>query len=315
MSVGYVSGWVDSGEEKKGTLLLDGIETDREAGCVHPSPRVCFERHGNRIVTRYDHREEYEALQGLRCGGLLEVEIHGHTHNFPDRKAWLAASDRFENKNWFREFGQAAADYIDDHPANSHPIEDALATFREYFDRMPCTLICPGELFTRRALMKALECGLMQVSSYYLAFRDRDRLCWSQHVCAPYLDRPESGWFAAGLPVVGCLHDFDIARHGVKWLADCLDGWITAGCRRIIGLDDLNALLQLRMEMMENPQGWQIQLRSDPAWSLPAGFELLLHFPEKCVPEKIHLFINGKAVGEYDVARCSDDTALLEITC
>jgi len=312
MSVGYVSGWVDSGD-KEGTLLLDGNETARETGKVHPSPRVCFECRQDGRTASYDHREEYHALQDLRREGLLEVEVHGHTHIFPDRSAWLAAPDRFDNRNWFREFGQAAADYLDVHSELPHPLDEALAAFREYFDCIPSTLICPGEVFTQRVLVKALGCGLMQVSSYYLAFRHHDRLCWAQHVCAPYLDQPDPGWFSSGLPVVGCLHDFDIALHGTGWLAECLDRWKDAGCRRIIGLDDLNALLQLRMELAETPRGWLLQLRSDPAWPLPRSFELMLHFPGRGIPQTIEMTIDDMAVAEQAIVPLSDDLALLEI--
>jgi len=314
ISVGYVSGWVDSGGDKEGALLLDGVETGREPGGVHPSPRVCFERHSGAHLKRYDHREEYQALEDMRREGLLEVEIHGHTHIFPDRTAWLAASDRFESRDWFREFGPAAAAFLEQHPQLPHPIDEALARFREYFNRTPSTLICPGEVFTNHVLEKALERGLMQVSSYYLAFRDRDRLCWTQHVCGPYLDQPESAWFGAGLPVVGCFHDFDIARHGVEWLTDCFNGWTAAGCRRIIGLDDLNALLQLRMDVADTRQGWQLRLGSDPAWPLPRRFELLLHFPENPMPESVATFIDGKAASEQESRPWSEDTMLLEIS-
>ena len=315
ISVGYVSGWVDSGETMPGRLLLDGNEAARMAGNVHPSPRVCFERHAGDRIIRYDHRAEYQALQDLRREALLEVEMHGHTHVFPDRMTWLVAPDRFDNRDWFREFGAAAASYLDLHPEVPHPVDEALASFRDYFDRIPSTLICPGEVFTRRVLEKALERGLMQVSSYYLAFRHHERLCWTQHVCAPYLDQSDAAWFSSGLPVVGCFHDFDIARHGVDWLAGCLDGWIAAGCRRICGLDDLNSLLQLRMELLETPQGWQVHLQSDPAWRLPSSFEILLHFPGRAVPVSVAAFIDGKTVAAAELSRYSDEASLLEITC
>ena len=314
ISVGYVSGWVDSGEAMPGRLLLDGNEAAREAGMVHPSPRVCFERHAGGCLISYDHRAEYQVLQELRREELLEVEMHGHTHVFPDRMKWLVAPDRFDNRDWFREFGAAAASYLDGHPEVPHPVDEALALFREYFDHIPSSLICPGEVFTRRVLEKALERGLMQVSSYYLAFRHHERLCWTQHVCAPYLDQADVAWFTAGLPVVGCFHDFDIARHGVDWLANCLDGWVAAGCRRIGGLDDLNALLQLRMELLDTPQGWQVRLQGDPAWRLPRSFELLLHFPGRGTPESVDAFIDGKTAAA-ELYRYSDDTALLAITC
>jgi hypothetical protein len=312
-SVGYVSGWVDAGNAIPGTLLIDGVNTERVAGRIHPSPRVRFESHCDGATQHYDHVAEYQSLQQLRREGLAEVELHGHTHIFPNRRTWLSAPDRFSNKEWFREFGGAAAAYLDKHPEVPHPVDEGLSALREYFDRFPSTLICPGEVFTRQVLVKALDSGLMQVSSYYLAFRHDDRLCWTQHVCAPYLDKPDPAWFAAGLPVVGCYHDFDIARHGEEWMPECLDRWQDAGCRRFMGLDDLNALLQLRMILKEDDHGWELHLHWDPAWPTPPRLDLLLHFPGHPVPPHIQVFINHEPAGRADITPSDGFSARLRL--
>lgn len=76
---------------------------------------------------------------------------------------------------------------------------------------------------------------------------------WCQHVCAPYLDVPDPGWFSAELPVVGSFHDMEPSVHGVDWLTDQLDAWEAAGGRRLISLSELAAALCARPPRRADP--------------------------------------------------------------
>ena len=67
-----------------------------------------------------------------------------------------------------------------------------------------------------------------------------DRFCWSQHICAPYLDEPEAAWFGAGRPVVGYFHDRELAPEGVEWMRRWLDWWQNAGAQRLMDFRELD---------------------------------------------------------------------------
>jgi len=162
------------------------------------------------------------------------VELHGYTHQSPDRESWLRAADQYENTAWFRELGAPAADYWRLHPDGPHPLAAGALEIEDAFGRRPEVLICPGEEFGQEALERALDLGIGLVGSYYLGIRWRDHLCWTQHVCAPYLDEPSDSWFDSGLPVVGYFHDKEIAEQGPEWLELQLKEWEACGARRFI---------------------------------------------------------------------------------
>jgi hypothetical protein len=230
LSVGYVSGWVDDGSTST-TLQIDGSIVERAAGQVYPSPLV---RYVDRRKGIHDYTAEYRALLQLRGAGLIDIAMHGYTHMNPDRQAWVAAPDRYQNLRWFREFGEDSPGCA----AAEHPLALGMKAIQTFFGESPSTIIFPGETFTDTALETALDLGIKLIGSYYLGIRYRGRFCWVQHVCAPYLDQAESSWFDSGLPVVGYFHDRDIAEHGISWLASCLAAWVDAGATRYIAYRD-----------------------------------------------------------------------------
>jgi hypothetical protein len=255
VSLGYVSGWVDDGDERRGRLTIDGHTVLRRPGAVYPTPIVRYEDvTGHSPGTVHDYGSEFRGIQALRLAGVADVEIHGYTHMHPDTDAWAHAPDRFETwptTSWFREFGRASVPALEARPAHDHPLTHALGLFETYFGSTPTTLICPGDQWTNATLDRALDLGLQLVDSYYLAVRHGQRFGWTQHVCAPYLDQPDSRWFASGLPVVGYFHDFEPAVEGVGWITTWLDRWQTKGARRLIDFRELAAALALRLELTE----------------------------------------------------------------
>ena len=88
------------------------------------------------------------------------------------------------------------------------------------------TLICPGDQWTGAVIEFALGLGLQLVCDYHLAFRHGERFCWTSHVRAPYLDRPEAALFDAGLPVVGYFHDREPALPVVTVLSRSASGFL-----------------------------------------------------------------------------------------
>jgi hypothetical protein len=182
---------------------------DRIPCAVHPSPLVLYhDSNGHTPGTVHNYCSQFSGISRLRAAGLTEVELHGHTHMHPDTAAWAAAEDRYDGgQDWFRELGRAHVAAIAARPPERHPLRLGCEALEHFFRVRPTTLICPDNQWTDAAIEVALDLGLDLIACYCLALRDGDRFCWSQHICAPYLDKPAQHWFDAGLPVVGYCHD------------------------------------------------------------------------------------------------------------
>ena len=258
MSIGYVAGWVDDGDETRGELVVGGGRVERVAGRVHPSPAVQY-RDGAGTV--HDYAAEARAIQTLRASGLGDVELHGYTHLHPERERWASAPDRYDALSWYRELGTPAATALATLSAEEHPLGVGAAALGRLFGVRPTTLIPPGDEWTDHVLERALALELSFVASYYLALRDGDRFCWSTHVCAPYLDEADPSWFASGLPVVGYFHDYEPAVHGLGWLERRLDEWRSAGARRLVDFRELAGAIGRRIAM----DGMRLRVERDGA--------------------------------------------------
>ena len=246
ISLAYSPGFVDDGDHTRGRLLVDGTEPEREPGRVHPSPLVRYEDvAGHAPGTIYDYRDEYEGIITLVRNDRASVELHGNTHIHPDFEEWLAAEDRYHSIAWYRELGDAAALAIARLPDGEHPLTLGLEAIEHWFEQRPTTLVSPGDEWTNEALEMALDLGISLVDSYYLGLRHDDRLCWSTHVCSPYLDEPDATWFESPLPVVGYMHDRDLVVNGLDWLEEWMDAWEVAGAKRFIDFRQLADLLEV----------------------------------------------------------------------
>jgi hypothetical protein len=245
LSIGYVAGWVDDGDSRRGCLHVAGQCPPRVPGKTYPSPFVKYEDlHGHLPGTVHDYSEEYQSIKQLLDQGIVDIALHGYTHINPDTSAWAQATDRYDCIDWYRELGKAAAEAIIHRSEREHPLNLGMAAINKLFGIRPSTLICPGDEWTDEALEHAVKLGLQLVSSYYLALRHEDHLCWTTHVCAPYLDEPDSRWFDAELPVIGYFHDRDIAIHGTEWFITHLNQWQEAGAKMFIDFKQFTSLLK-----------------------------------------------------------------------
>jgi hypothetical protein len=297
LSIGYVSGWVDDGDPRRGVLTVDGKRARRVAGHVHPSPLVRYEdRGGHRPGTAHDYVAEYRGIEALRAGGLGDVELHGYTHVYPDGAAWAAAADRYEATSWYRELGQTAQPALAARSREHHPLVLGIGALRRYFDVDPTTLICPGDEWTDDALVYALELGLQLVSSYYLAVRHGGRFAWTMHVCGPYLDDAKPGWFDAGLPVVGCFHDSDLADGGVDWMDHWLERWCEAGAERLIDLRELAAAVGCQLSIEDGSAGPRLTVRADKAPALVRPLAVAVRLSDAPVPSPLTVALDGREV-------------------
>ena len=295
LSIGYVSGWVDDGDARRGTLTVAGQTVERIAGRTHLSPLVRYEeRAEDGPATVHDYSGEFHAIQRLRSEGLADVELHGYTHMHPDQAAWAAAPDRYEAVGWYRELGRGAEAVIATLAEDERPLARAIAALERCFGTRPTTLICPGDEWTAAALARAADLGLQLTSSYYLALRDAGRFCWTQHVCAPYLNEPDARWFDAGLPVVGYFHDRDPALEGPGWVETWLGRWQEAGARRFVDLRELAAAVTRRVWLHAGRDGLQLDVDRTDGPVLVRALRLGIHVPEGILPPQVRTVVDGR---------------------
>jgi hypothetical protein len=276
LSVGYVPGWVDDGDSSRGTLEVAGIPVDRVPGRVHPSAHVVYaQREGSTPAIVHDFASEHRALTTLRARGSIDLELHGFTHQHPDRLEWAAAPDRYDSIAWYREFGPAALPALLRLAPDAHPLDQGRRSLQRDFGITPSTIIFPGDDWTNEALERALVLDFQIASSYYTAIRHADGFLWAQHLCAPYLDQADANWFAAGFPVVGYFHDRDIALEGLGWLAENLDAWRAAGASRFLTFRGLAAMLTVRFHVVGSRARPRLMIDApDAAAWRPPGLEL-----------------------------------------
>ncbi|MGH2729930.1 MAG: hypothetical protein ACRDJI_04905 [Actinomycetota bacterium] len=312
MSIGYVSGWVDDGDARRGHLAVAGEQVERVPGRVHPSPLVTYtDVAGHAPGTAYDYAAEFRGIQMLRSAGRGDVELHGFTHIHPDTAAWARAPDRYENESWYRELGRAAEATIRSRSAANHPLSLGVEWLRRFYGVAPTTLISPGDEWTNAALEHALDLGIQLVDSYYMALRDGDRFCWSTHVCSPYLDVPAASWFDSGLPVVGYLHDYEPAREGVGWMTKWLDQWQSAGADRLIDFRELASAVGRSLSVDARGTAVTLRSRSERTPALVRPLRLLLHVPGG-VPARCSVALDDHEAA-VDVERLSDDVGRIEV--
>jgi len=264
LSLAYVPAWADDGDNSRGQLEIDGHAVSRTAGDIYPSPSVKYHKNLPKGVTRiFNYEDEFRGIEKLRSQGLAEVELHGYTHIHPDKKSWLNAADRNENKKWYREFGKSAVSFISNLAEEKHPLFSGIEAFQKNFRSLPSTIIFPGEEFTANVLEKFLKSGLNLISSYYLGMRIGRQLCWNYYVCSPYLDLADSHWFDQELPVVGYFHDFDVLNHGIDWFTQYLDHWQQAGANCFIDFRQLSNILDHTISLNEVDSQFGLNLHSE----------------------------------------------------
>jgi hypothetical protein len=169
-----------------------------------------------------------------------------------------------------------------------------IAAFQQFFAVHPTTLICPGDQWTLDIPERALDLGLQMIGSYYLAIRNGARFCWTQHVCAPYLDKPDAAWFDAGLPVVGYFHDYELALEGVSWMSRWLDQWQAAGARKLIDFRELAAAIGRCLYLEEDRGALYLTVTSEDAPPLVRPLSITLRLPEGCFPTRLTVSLDDR---------------------
>jgi hypothetical protein len=264
----------------------------RAPGGIHCSTDVVY-RESSGVV--HDYAGEYRALRELQTRGVIDVELHGYTHMSPDLDGWAKAADRYDAVGWYRELGRSALPYLSKLRIEDHPLAIGLRTLDRCFGVRPSTLICPGDEWTNDALEVALSLGVQAVSSYYFALRYRDRFCWNQYICAPYLNEPDAAWFDSGQPIVGYFHDAEPSLYGSGWLAKWLDAWSSAGARRFVTLRELALAHSLRLRVTHGTKGCVMDVRGDNSPMPGISIPVKIRVPGATVPSQVLLSVGDRS--------------------
>ena len=294
LSVGYVPGWVDDGDNHNSQLQVGDDFPPREPGMVHPSPLVYYQRsYADGSSREYDYRTEFRCLIDLIREGIVSPAAHGFTHIHPDRDKWLNAADRGSNPSWYREFGSSGMTAIRHLSPDMHPLLRTIDWMKEFYGRIPRVLIFPGEVFTSEAVEDALKFDFRLISSYYLAIRHGQHFCWIQHACTPYLDAPDAAWFDAGMPVVSCFHDWDVSRNGMVWFRQWMEAWQHAGASNFIHLEEISDRLDLRFRLEMDDENYQLLIHSYKGKLPKGGLRLDLCFGKLDVPSELEVITDS----------------------
>lgn len=248
LSIGYVNGWIDDPSLIGSKLWLAGKEVKTRKLQIYPSPSIVLELHGK----IYNFSEEYQAIKELHKEKLVQIASHGFTHIYPDLEVWDQSADKDTNIQWFREFGKLAYTSEVKRRGKNHIFRKIKDLFWEFWNQDPMVFIFPGEEFNMQAQKEVLANDWKMVSSYYQAIKFENRLCWSQFLCAPYLDQIEFSWAKESVPIIGYFHDFDIYKNGVNWFRNLMLEWENRGINRFIDLDTLFIGSQFELSIIQS---------------------------------------------------------------
>lgn len=252
MSVGVVTGYVDDGDEVRGTLYRRGqVVTRRRCGEVYDSREMVYvDRQGPRPGRRYDYESEYRGLsKGVR-EGILDPEVHGWSHVSPDRAGWCRAPDRYANLDWLMELApqQGRPTTAED---QQRILTEGTRRIVAWFGVPPSALIPPAHGVNEETDVVAREFGLRLLNGVFLSLLRPERVIqngkiktfWAHWQADGLTDAP----LKAGYPFVVGLHDRELVRRGPEWFDGFLERWRALGVRRFITLRELAAHLGARL--------------------------------------------------------------------
>jgi hypothetical protein len=248
MSLGVVTGYLDDGDPKRGTLYRRGRVVDgRRCGTVYDSREMRYvDRHGPRPGRRYDYESEYRGVLGGVREGVLDAEVHGWFHVSPDLADWCTAADRETNLEWLMELAPRRG-----RPATADDQRRVLAEgsrrVAEWFGAGPSTLIPPAHGVDEQSELVARDGGLQAVDGPFLSLLRPDRVIQNGKIKTFWAHWGGDGVTAsplkAGYPFAIGLHDRELVRRGAAWFDAFLARWRAEGVSRFITLRELVAHL------------------------------------------------------------------------
>ena len=247
LSVMYIPLWVDDGNLEHRRLYIRGEEIkDRKGGTFYPSKDVRFIRNiGNNENRVYNYSEEFDALKDAARSGCIEIEAHGLTHVDPDTDQWLAAKDRYDNMGWYHEFRHVCENRDIGDAELSHILNESAKKIEECFGVFPTAVTPSGHEQSENTDIIAHAEGYKLFSSEYHSIKKNGLVIRNEKIKSIFLEAmlPDSSFAAAGYPIVGVFHDYDIAVNGLGWLEETIDQCRKSGINRFMTLKELSGYL------------------------------------------------------------------------
>ncbi|HEV8676668.1 MAG TPA: hypothetical protein VGX21_21735 [Methylomirabilota bacterium] len=253
MSLGVVTGYLDDGDEARGTLYRRGeVVRGRRCGQVYDSRDMRYlDRRGPRPGHRYDYESEYRGVvKGIQAG-VLDAEVHGFAHVSPDRAGWCAAPDRYTNLEWLMELAPPRGQ-----PTTAETqrwiLEEGTRRLAGWFGRAPTSVIPPAHGFNEQTELQARDAGFRLLDAVFLSILTPERVIQNGKVRTFWAHWPEDGLtdapLRAGYPFVVGLHDRELVERGVAWFDRFLARWRAVGVQRFLTLRELAAHLTTRLD-------------------------------------------------------------------
>jgi hypothetical protein len=263
MSVAYVTGWLDDGNNKLGKLFIDGKEiNNRVPGKVYSSMLVKY--YHNELKKWYECKKQFEYL---KSSDQIELELHGHTHISPDIKGWLTANDRYSNANWYREFLNTQTFPFSQQPFDIQQkiIKSSLEQFENFNVNKPWVIVPPGHKISYNTAKAGFELDIPFLSDYSLTI-SRNRKQYRCNLIKTHdgaLKKYDTA-LKENKPITMMIHDKDIAIGGVKWFKELIDQ-LRIHKKKVITLKELYFKLAVIPKIKYNISEKSIILNFNPS--------------------------------------------------
>ncbi|MGH7494853.1 MAG: polysaccharide deacetylase family protein [bacterium] len=247
MSIFYVPAWVDDGDAARGILEHEGkIVAPRIPGRIYDAKSVVYTVHENAV--RMDQAAEYEILKA--AAPTLDFESHAHTHMEIDLECWLQAADKYSNKAWYRELYHLHDDRDLTVEETRAVLQNSADKIAAWFAKAPTTLVPPGHKISSNTLHVAGKMGFRLLAMNTVFLLDSTHYLEAGYVRNPGFEHWQdfdASLIVEGFPVIGYMHDRDIALLGSAWLARGMRGWQGVGIRRFVTFRELAGLLRAKI--------------------------------------------------------------------
>lgn len=303
MTVGVVTGYVDDGDEARGTLYRRGrVVTGRRCGETYDSREMRYvDRRGPRPGRRYDYESEYRGVLKAVREGRVDPEVHGWGHISPDREGWCRAPDRYTNLEWLMELAPRQG-----RPSTAaeqrRTLEEGTRRIMAWFGVTPSSVIPPSHGVNDETEVVARDFGFRVLDGPFLSVLRRDRVIQNGKVRTLWAHWGDDGLTGGPLqtdyPFVVGLHDREIVERGVKWFDAFLARWRAAGVRRFVTLRELAAHLAARLA--PSLEGDALTVVVEPARGAFAGVEGAARTLEVPLALRVRLPA-GRHVGDVQV--------------
>jgi len=244
MSVMYTPEWIDHGDKKAGTLLIDNHEIkERKPGAIYDSALVRY-LHLNGKEKTYDHQSEYRGLKRYSDEGLIDIHSHGLTHLVPDYDSWAKSGIENKDPKWYREFYHVKNDEKVDRGKQLYAMINSKKKIDSLFGVNSSVLAPSGHSHDEECDLLAYKSGYHMLSSDYTSYFRRDLVIrnWKIPGIFLYLKDPSPFSLKSGYPFIGIIHDYEI-KEGIERFKNIINNWSSTGIKRIISLSDLTSLL------------------------------------------------------------------------